>query len=52
MPKCKCGNELGKPRVSPYPESFIDSVTKKKVDLLFMAGFSQHGLCWFCQFPR
>lgn len=50
--KCKCGNELGQPRVSPFPVSFYDSKTKEQVHIYFMAGFDQHGRCWFCALPK
>lgn len=48
--KCKCGNETGKPRVSPFPVSYVDQKSKQVVELLYMGGFSQHCLCWFCTF--
>lgn len=34
--KCKCGNEMGKKLVSPPS------------DLIYMAGMSTDGRCWFC----
>ena len=49
--KCRCGNELGKPRVSPFPVSFLDEKTRKLVDVYFMGGFVGEK-CWFCAFPR
>ena len=52
MLKCKCGNEQGKPRVSPFPVSFLDDRSKKRIDLLYMGGHTPDGKCWFCVFPR
>jgi hypothetical protein len=53
MSKCKCGNELGKPLVSPNPISFVPHGKKNEVVYIYyMAGFDQHGQCWFCAFPR
>ena len=49
--KCKCGNEQGKPRVSPYPVAFTDIKTKKEMEILYMAGFIGDK-CWFCRFER
>jgi hypothetical protein len=51
--KCKCGNELGKPRVKPFPVSFIDVKTKEEQKILYMGGFETSGdepVCWFCVF--
>lgn len=50
--KCKCGNEQGKPRVSPHPVSFKDDKTHNIVQLPYMGGFTTLGMCWFCSFPR
>jgi hypothetical protein len=50
--KCQCGNEFARARVKPFPVSFVDVKTKKTMEILYMAGFSKEGLCWFCTFPR
>lgn len=50
--KCKCGNETGKPRVNPFPVSYVDIKTKQTMEYLYMGGFNQRGQCWFCAFPR
>ena len=47
--KCKCGNEQGKPRVSPWPFSFKEG--KEVIHLYFNGGMVQvkgETKCWFC----
>lgn len=46
--KCECGNELGKPLVSPRPISIVDEKSRKEIPVLFMAGFVNESKCWFC----
>ena len=46
--KCQCGNELGKPLVSPRPIVIVDEKTKKEISLLFMAGIVNDEICYFC----
>ena len=53
--KCPCGNELGKPRVKPYPISYKDIKSKEVVHLSYNGGFAINldpPLCWFCVFRR
>lgn len=49
--KCKCGNEQGKPRVKPFPVTFIDVKTKQPMELMYNGSMNVHDgqtQCWFC----
>lgn len=52
--KCKCGNEQGKPLVSPRPIKIGGLKKDDSVDVLYMGGMCHlpDGLvqCWFCAF--
>lgn len=50
--RCGCGNGTGEPRVHPFSVSFLPTGKKEPVHIYYMAGFDQHGHCWFCAFPR
>jgi hypothetical protein len=41
--RCRCGNEQGEPRVSPFPVSFVDVKTRQEVFIYYNGGFVEGG---------
>lgn len=54
--KCKCGNEQGKPMVSPQRVRIGGMKKDDHVDVYYMAGFCMGSdgseRCWFCTFDK
>lgn len=56
MKKCACGNEQGRPRVSPFPITIpAEKKTDPPLQILYMGGMREieggTGYeCWFCAF--